>query len=303
MLLAIIRLMLLHLFPLVQNPLSMLADLHLPYVVPLITSGIIERSAIDGQKVYHGDLEKAMRTYIQGHQSEFLPEGVEVTSVALEEAPAIFEAAAEAAADDEKHPTPEALKQRERERNARGLQWAWDTFDGAYQVAKRSTKGALELVHDAWDQSTSTTILWFVIVILVFSNLWTLTRVGSGREEASRKLESRKVEEREKWVQTIVTALWDELSSGNKEAGSLASHLLPPTAHPSLAHVPSSVLDSVAPAASQTPVAPPSEMPSPQSMPWKEEVQQLHQTLNAVEQRIKAIRESLAGLEPLNTLD
>ena len=44
---------------------------------------IIERSAIDGQKVYHSDLEKAMRLYIQEHQSEFLPEGIEPIVIGL----------------------------------------------------------------------------------------------------------------------------------------------------------------------------------------------------------------------------
>jgi hypothetical protein len=83
--------------------------------------------------------------------------------------------------------TEDEFKQRERERNQRGLQWAWDTFDGAYQVAKQSTQGALGLVRDAWDQSSSTTILWFVIVILVLSNIWTLMRMGASRDEVSRK--------------------------------------------------------------------------------------------------------------------
>lgn len=35
--------------------------------------GIIEKSAIDGQKEYHGDLDKSMRAYIHEHQSEFIP--------------------------------------------------------------------------------------------------------------------------------------------------------------------------------------------------------------------------------------
>jgi hypothetical protein len=151
-----------------------------------------------------------MRTYIQEHQTEFLPEGVEAAVIpGIDEPPTT----AGGVAPDEKHPTPEELKQRERERNARGLQWAWDTFDGAYQVAIRSTKGALELIKDAWDQSTSTTILWFLIVILVLSNLWTLMRMGSNKADAARKLEARKTEEREKWVQSIVTALWEELAA------------------------------------------------------------------------------------------
>ena len=102
--------------------------------------GIIEKSAIDGQKQYHTDLEKAMRTYIQEHQSEFLPEGVQAAAVAdIEEAEALS-TEVDLLLDEKHTPTLEELKQRERERNARGLQWAWDTFDGAYQVAIRSTK-------------------------------------------------------------------------------------------------------------------------------------------------------------------
>ncbi|KIJ05675.1 hypothetical protein PAXINDRAFT_122092, partial [Paxillus involutus ATCC 200175] len=45
--------------------------------------GLIEKSAIEGQKVYYSDLDKAMRMYIQEHQSEFIPEGIHSTAVAL----------------------------------------------------------------------------------------------------------------------------------------------------------------------------------------------------------------------------
>ncbi|KWU42122.1 hypothetical protein RHOSPDRAFT_6244, partial [Rhodotorula sp. JG-1b] len=37
--------------------------------------GIIEKSAIEGQKQYHSDLEKAMRAYIATHRNEFVEEG------------------------------------------------------------------------------------------------------------------------------------------------------------------------------------------------------------------------------------
>ena len=112
---------------------------------------IIERSAIDGQKVYHSDLEKAMRIYIQEHHSEFLPAGIDPVVIDLAEATAADGVKSESAA--EKRYTEDEFKQRERERNQRGLQWAWDTFAGASQVAKQSTKDAFELIRDAWDQS------------------------------------------------------------------------------------------------------------------------------------------------------
>jgi len=254
--------------------------------------GIIEKSAIDGQRQYHVDLEKAMKEYIQEHQSEFLPEGVEPAAVAVA---VVDEAEAETGRQSpdwkEKHPTPEELKQRERERNARGLQWAWDTIDGAYQVAMRSTKGALELIRDAWDQSTSTTILWFLIVILVLSNLWTLIRMGSNKAEAARKLEARKTEEREKWVQSIVTALWEEMAVGGKGPGVL---LQPTQQALTSAPLPEPAAPSSIATREQVPLS---------TQGLKEEVKQLQETLKTLEERAQAIRHSLAGYEKIFALD
>lgn len=252
---------------------------------------------MDGQRQYHIDLEKAMREYIQEHQSEFLPEGVEPAAVAVAEEILASETGRQSPMDSkEKHPTPEELKQRERERNARGLQWAWDTFDGAYQVAKRSTKGALELIRDAWDQSTSTTILWFLIVILVLSNLWTLIRMGSNKAEAARKLEARKTEEREKWVQSIVTALWEEMAVGGKGGTPV---LLQPTQQ--------TLMSAPMPSSSSIQEAVPTREQAPLSTRGieglKGEVKQLQETLETLAERVQAIRHSLAGYEKLLALD
>ncbi|KAF5385387.1 hypothetical protein D9615_001078 [Tricholomella constricta] len=231
--------------------------------------GIIERSAIDGQKVYHGDLEKAMRGYIKEHQSEFVPEGVD--PAALSQAVSVAKAIEPSEGVAEKAPglsEEEERKKREHERNQRGLQWAWDTFEGASQVARRSTRGAIELVGDAWEQSTATAILWFIIVILVFSNLWTLMRVGK-REEASLRKSLRKEEEREKWVQGVVTALWDELGAAKANQVPQASYgALPPVA-----------------------------------ASWREEVTQLLKTLDSVDDRIQTLRSSLNSVERLDKMD
>ncbi|KAJ7047983.1 GRAM-domain-containing protein [Mycena amicta] len=149
--------------------------------------GIIERSAIDGQRVYHVDLEKAMRAYIQEHQAEFMPAGVDPAQIVappVEAAPAI--------------PTANEIdtQKREAERHQRGLQWAYDTFDGAYSVAKQSTKGALELIHDAWEHSTS-------------SSIFVCAACAAG-DEQHLDLHARG----EQWVAGVVTALWDELAAG-----------------------------------------------------------------------------------------
>jgi hypothetical protein len=100
--------------------------------------------------------------------------------------------------------------------------------------------------------------LIFIIVILVFSNLWTLTMVGR-REDVGRRKEMRKTEEKEKWVEGIVTALWDELASGK----------------PGL-------------------IVPP---PSSPLVGWQEEYANINKTLDAVEDRIRLIRETLNALD------
>lgn len=218
---------------------------------------LIESSAIGGQRQYHSDLDKAMRMYIQEHQSEFIPEGVDPCAVAPAEPITPIAEASEPGLDVVSG--EEVWKARERDRNRRGLQWAYDTIDGAYNVAKRSTMDAIELVKEAWEQSSSTTILWFVIVALVFSNLWTLSLVGK-REEAGRRKEAKKAEERERWVQEVVHSIWEEMST-----------------RPSGSFVPALQL------------GPPSD--------WKAEIADLRQALDAVEERVGVIRESLNALD------
>ncbi len=217
-----------------------------------------------------------MRDYVHRHQSEFVPEGIDVTEV---------EESTETQAEGLKTPvldkTPlseeQAAKEREHERNRRSMQWAYDTFDGAFRVAKQSTEGALELVRDAWDQSSSVTILYFVIVILVLSNLWTLAMMGK-REEVGRRKELRRMEEREKWVQGVVTALWDELTTsrgGNPLPGGVvigpSAGSLPPFVRP-----PSGAAD------------------------WRDEVTEINRALDMVEERVQGLKESMKDLKDLD---
>lgn len=222
-----------------------------------------------------------MRAYIHAHQSEFIPEGIDPAALTAEAAAPSPEETFAADAAPKEVVTEEERKRREKERNQRGLQWAWDTFEGAAQVAKQSTKGALELIKDAWEQSTSTTILIFLIVILVLSNIWTLIRMGS-REEAGRRKELRKAEEREKWVQSVVTALWDEVAAGKREPALMAGQ--------------------VPPHGGQLVAGPLPVSTTPGN--WKAELEYLHQTLDSVDARVKTIRESLSSLEGnLDALD
>jgi hypothetical protein len=196
-----------------------------------------------------------MRDYIHKHQSEFLPEGVDV-----EEAEAV-----QAVAESPTSPaepavnTEDAQKIREHERASRSLQWAYDTFDGAMKVAHQSVEGALDILKDAWDQSSSTGLLYAVIVLLVISNIWTLMMMGR-REETGRRKEMKRTEEREKWVQGVVNALWDELTATKAAAGGL------PAIRSSSGDI-------------------------------KEEVAELNNVLDRVEERVQSLKRSLQELD------
>ncbi len=218
-----------------------------------------------------------MRIYIQEHQTEFIPEGLDPAAVAVavgvQGVPAPTGAGFPAAgAQSEAAARKEREKEREQERNQRGRQWAYDTFEGAVAVGRQSAAGAIELIRDAWDQSSTSTILYFVIALLVLSNLWTLVLVGQ-REETGRRKEIRRTEEREKWVQGIVTALWEELAAG-RQAGA--------------------ALQPLQQQQQQQPMLAPS-VQLPES--WREEVAQLEGALDAVEERVRLIRQSLAELD------
>jgi len=135
-------------------------------------------------------------------------------------------------------------------------------------VAKQSTETALELVGDAWDQSSSVTIPWFIIAILVISNIWTLLMVG-GREEVGRRKEALKMEEREKWVQGVVTGLWEELTATRKySAGSGGGSAAPPLSPPVISH-----------------------------SDWKGEIKDLNKALDDIEKRVNNVRASLQALD------
>ena len=201
-----------------------------------------------------------MRAYIQEHQSEFMPEGVDVS--AISSSPPLITTPSVTTPPLEE----DSAKQRERERNQRAFQWAYDTFNGTYQVAVRSTKGALELVRDAWDQSGMNTTLYFVIVGLVLSNVYTYFRMqGTTTTQYQYSPpypyqqyteQHKRGEDREKWIHGVVAALWDELASGKG----------PVSPHPA--------------------TTPRSENP-------KEEVMAIQKMLDDVEERVRRLRREL----------
>jgi hypothetical protein len=244
-------------------------------------TGIIEKSAIEGQRTYQRELDRAMRIYIQEHQTEFIPAGLDPASVvvAVEGETAVPTTATGPVPQSEEAARKEREKEREQERNQRSIQWAYDTFEGAMSVGRQSASVAIELIRDAWDQSSTSTILYFAITLLVLSNLWTLVLVGQ-REEAGRRKEMRRTEEREKWVQGIVTALWEELAAGRQPGAALP----PPSSSWSSPQQQQQQQQSV-----------PMNVHLPES--WRDEVAEIMGALNAVEERVQLIRRSLADID------
>ena len=249
-----------------------------------------------------------MRSYIHEHQTEFIPAGLDPATVAdvVQEPslPSATQALAGGEGDDE------VRRAREQEGDQRGLQWAYDTLEGTLSVARQSFAGAIELLRDAWDSyfsqlassssnsdsnstsssparttspSSTSTILYAAIAVLVFSNLWTLTLVGKAPEQR-KDPQARQSEEREKWVHGIVTALWHELEAG-RQPGVVPS----PTAAAS-ADSPSSSQQQ-----QQQPIVPAPAVQLPEY--WHEEVAQLRRALDTVEERVRAVRQSLAELD------
>ncbi|KAI0275175.1 hypothetical protein BC834DRAFT_840078 [Gloeopeniophorella convolvens] len=234
--------------------------------------GIIEKSAIAGQGTYHTELERAMRTYIQEHQTEFIPAGLDPAAVVVAVQPPSAPPTPTAPTGAHAASPDAARKEREAERGQRGLQWAYDTFEGAAAVGRQSALGAIELLRDAWDGSPAGAALYAVIGALVLSNLYTMVLVGR-REEVGRRKEARRTEEREKWVQGIVTALWDELAAGRAPPGQGAG------------------MGVGAGAALPQP-------PAPRAVEsWREEVAELARVLDTVEERVRGIRQNLVELD------
>ncbi|KAF9516001.1 hypothetical protein BS47DRAFT_1443735, partial [Hydnum rufescens UP504] len=158
----------------------------------LVTSGVewtgrsflkpmIEKGAMEGQRSYHADLEVEMRKYILEHKTEFFPEGEpEGVLDASVELPAPVTSAGETSllsAED-------LLKARQRETEQKGLQWALDTFTGAWNVGSQSARGAIEILVELFETSSRPTLLGLVVIALIISNAWTLMNLKGVRREA-----------------------------------------------------------------------------------------------------------------------
>ncbi|BGO90291.1 hypothetical protein NBRC10512_004811 [Rhodotorula toruloides] len=129
--------------------------------------GIIEKSAIDGQKQYHTDLEKAMRAYIHSHRNEFVEEGQDPD-------------AASSASEDEGGSIDGSVAGLDMVSQAQAE-------DAAAKAAPNGVLGTVwctlePAVETLANQSAASLALGAVVVVLVLSNLWTLRSAGGARD-------------------------------------------------------------------------------------------------------------------------
>lgn len=144
---------------------------------------MIERGAMEGQRGWHVDLEVAMRAYINQHKSEFFPAGEEVPELEAQSQPLEMDVSS---ANASANMTAEDIrKAKQRETEAKGLQWALDTFNGAWNVGVQSARGAIEVLSEMIEQSSGTSILALVVIVLVLSNLWTMSNLKSVQKKAA----------------------------------------------------------------------------------------------------------------------
>ncbi|KAG8693613.1 hypothetical protein FRC09_010395 [Ceratobasidium sp. 395] len=118
--------------------------------------GVIDRSAIDGQKQYHQDLEKAMRKHIAAHRRDFVPKGAAAAASANGEAGDI---SVSSETEDLTLETTEASPTKPS-----------DTLGVITQTASALLKDAFAQLRGI----RTTNALGVLVVILALSNIWSL---------------------------------------------------------------------------------------------------------------------------------
>lgn len=221
---------------------------------------MIEKGAMEGQRSWHVDLEVAMRAYINEHKSEFFPAGEEVPEIETQPLETI------GAAVNGTPLTPEDIrKARQRETEAKGLQWALDTFNGAWNVGRQSARGAIDILSDLIEFSSSSSLLVFVVLVLVISNLWTLSNLKSVQKQQAQQRYQMRVNE----------GIWQ----------------YPPQQPPADPEVLRALLESIIPRT--VPTAPPAVAASELLLSPADEIESIQQTLNSLRERVARLSEAV----------
>jgi hypothetical protein len=130
--------------------------------------GIIDKSAIEGQKQYHDDLEKGMRAHMKAHPTEFFPEGTSA------EDGAALAGEEEKLSDAEKYAAQTRKARQAQDYSA--LQGALDSVLSGLKAIFSGLGTAIESISDLLnlgDEGSKVVILGILVLILVGSNLYT----------------------------------------------------------------------------------------------------------------------------------
>lgn len=136
----------------------------------LIYPGIIDKSAIEGQKQYHDDLEKGMRAHMKEHSTEFFIAGAENDQATN----ASGEADGEKPTAAEEYAAETRRKRQSQDYSA--LQGALDSVVSGFKAIFTGVETAVESISDLLnlgDEGSKVVILGMVVVLLVLSNVYT----------------------------------------------------------------------------------------------------------------------------------
>jgi hypothetical protein len=131
--------------------------------------GIIDKSAIEGQKQYHNDLDKGMRAHMKAHPTEFFPEGT-----SSEDADAANEAENLKLSDAEKYAAQTRKNRQNQDYSA--LQGALDSVLSGFKAIFGGVGTAIESISDLLnlgDEGSKVVFLGILVLILVGSNIYT----------------------------------------------------------------------------------------------------------------------------------
>ncbi|KIR35675.1 hypothetical protein I352_01952 [Cryptococcus deuterogattii MMRL2647] len=153
--------------------------------------GIIEKSAIDGQKQYHDDMKLSMLSYIQSHISEFLSPGAKPAieqpslpspSRTTSAAGSGITSAGTASNEAQESAAAKARKERQ-DADWWNLQAGIDSLVRGGQTIGEGLKACIDSVADMlFDNGLSKQgILWILIVLLVLSNIYTYLYADTSR--------------------------------------------------------------------------------------------------------------------------
>ncbi len=161
---------------------------------------LIDKSAVDGQKTYHRDLERSMRSYMKEHATEFAREGGDGETISEEEAAAEQEAAVEASAADADDAIAARRKRGEDERN--NIQWAFDRIVGGGKNLFGGIWSLVSTIIEILGDFPITKEMWLAILILLLlvSNIWTYVSLRNERmSDKSAMRSARRRQQRMGW--------------------------------------------------------------------------------------------------------